>query len=89
MDMAEIRVGVGLRIWVSVNAVIVWVMIVTVSGFTITFTICGGLLPPNAEASSGPNAQPKCYWNLLEVLANLKKVAQCSCLSSHGLGMVV
>ena len=25
---------------------------------THSFTIWGGVLPPNAEASSGPNAQP-------------------------------
>ena len=61
----------------------------SVGAFTSTFTIWVGMLPPSAEASSEPSTQPhinqKVNWNLLEVLANLKRAAQCSCHSSHGL----
>jgi len=50
-----------------------------------TFTIWDGVLMPSTETSSGPNTQPHINQKISEILANLKRVAICCCLSSQQL----
>jgi len=54
----------------------------------LTVTIRAGVLPPSAEASSGPNVHPRINPKVIETFyrffANLRRVLQCSCLRSPG-----